>query len=354
ALCDTLRDYGHETVGFNAGEAALAALRETKFDLLLADLMMPGMDGIALLRAAREMDADLVGIIMTGAGSVATAVEAMKVGAFDYILKPFKASVILPVLARALTVRRLRMENAELEQRLRKHVDALEAANKELEAFSYSVSHDLRSPLRAINGYPQMIEEQLGDKLDEETKRLLNVVVDTSHKMGMLIDDLLAFSKLGRQPLNAKQVDMNSVVKEAWSEASAGSSVGTHDFRLQSLPDVWCDRALLKQVWANLLSNAVKYSSKRDKSVIEVGAEDLGTEIVYCVRDNGAGFDMRYVDKLFEVFKRLHSEDEFSGTGVGLAIVHRIVTRHGGRVWAEGKVDEGASLYFSLPMRKNE
>jgi light-regulated signal transduction histidine kinase (bacteriophytochrome) len=305
-----------------------------------------------LLRAARETDADLVGIIMTGAGSIATAVEAMKVGAFDYILKPFKVSVILPALSRALAMRRLRMENTKLERRLREHAADLEAANKDLEAFSYSVSHDLRSPLRAIDGYSAMLEEELGDKLDEAGRRLLNVVRDSSRKMGMLIDDLLAFSKLGRQRLSARHVEMISIVNEVWAEIRTSCPEGVPELRLPTLPDVWGDRALLKQVWTNLLSNAVKYSSKRDNPIIEVSADRHGTEVVYCVKDNGAGFDMRYADKLFEVFKRLHAEHEFPGTGAGLAIVYRIVARHGGRVWAEGKEGVGASFYFSLPLEE--
>jgi light-regulated signal transduction histidine kinase (bacteriophytochrome) len=278
----------------------------------------------------------------------------MKVGAFDYILKPFKLSVILPVLSRALAMRRLRMENAQLEQRLRERAAELEAANKELETFSYSVSHDLRSPLRAIDGYTAMIEKQLGDKLDDLGKRLFNVVRDSSRKMGILIDDMLEFSRLGRQPISARTVDMTAVVSEAWSEIRTGSPEGAPDFRLQTLPGAWGDPALLKQVWTNLLSNALKYSGKTARPMIEVSGEEQPAEIAYCVRDNGVGFDMQYYDKLFEVFQRLHSERDFSGTGVGLAIVQRVVTRHGGRVWAEGKANAGAAFFFTLPIPKTE
>jgi light-regulated signal transduction histidine kinase (bacteriophytochrome) len=233
--------------------------------------------------------------------------------------------------------------------RLHERADQLEAANKELEAFSYSVSHDLRAPLRAIDGYCRMIEEDSGDKLDEEGKRLFAVVRASGRKMGQLIDDLLAFSKLGRQHMNASQVDMNALVNEAWKEVQASSPEIAADFRLQPLPLAWGDRALLKQVWINLLSNAMKYSAKRDKPVVEVGGDAQGSMMSFCVKDNGAGFDMRYADKLFGVFQRLHREEEFSGTGIGLAIVQRVVIRHGGRVWAEGKKDEGAAFFFSLP-----
>jgi signal transduction histidine kinase len=348
ALCETLRDHGYEISGFSSGKPALAALQAAKFDLLLADLMMPEMDGIALLQAALAEDPDIVGIIMTGAGTIGSAVEAMKSGALDYILKPFKLSVILPVISRALAMRRLRLENTELAQRLHERADELEAANKELEAFSYSVSHDLRAPLRAIDGYCRMIEEDLGDKLDEVGKRLFKVVRGSSHKMGLLIDDLLAFSRLGRQPMSVRHIDMHSLVNETWSEMRESSREGAPEFRLQSLPAAWGDRALLKQVWTNLLSNAMKYSGKREQPVIEVGVEDHDAGVIYHVKDNGAGFDMRYAERLFGVFQRLHSEKEFSGTGIGLAIVQRVVTRHGGRIWAEGKVDGGAKFYFTL------
>jgi hypothetical protein len=349
ALCDTLRDHGYETVGFEGGEPALAAMRSAKFDLLLADLMMPRMDGIALLQAALREDTDIVGIIMTGEGTIATAVEAMKTGALDYILKPFKLSVILPVLARALAMRRLRLENADLAGQLRERADQLQAANRELEAFSYSVSHDLRSPLRAIDGYCKIIEEEMGHKLDESGRRLFEVVRDSSKKMGKMIDDLLAFSKLGRKSVNSSQFAMHDVVNSAWEEVRAGWQGRAPAFNMQSLPSAWGDPSLLKQVWVNLLFNALKFSGKRDAPVIEVSADVHETETVFCVRDNGAGFDMRYAGKLFGTFQRMHSEQEFSGTGVGLAIVHRVVTRHGGRVWAESKVDEGASFFFSLP-----
>jgi light-regulated signal transduction histidine kinase (bacteriophytochrome) len=230
----------------------------------------------------------------------------------------------------------------------------LEAANKELEAFSYSVSHDLRSPLRAIDSYTTMLEEDLADKLDEASKRLLNLVHDSSRRMGILIDELLEFSRVGRQSMSVNKIDMTAAVSEAWSEIRIGSPQGAPDFKVQTLPTAWGDRTFLKQVWTNLLSNALKFSGKMAGPRIEVSGEEHGAEMVYCVRDNGVGFDMQYYNKLFEVFQRLHSERDFSGTGVGLAIVQRVVTRHGGRVWAEGKVNAGAAFFFSLPTPKTE
>lgn len=226
--------------------------------------------------------------------------------------------------------------------------EQLEAANKELESFSYSVSHDLRSPLRAIDGFSRIVLEDYAARLDAEGRRLLGVIRDNSRKMGELIDDLLEYSRLGRKPLASAEIDMKRLVEEVLGElpASSGSSPR---LELGALPPARGDATLLKQAWTNLLANAVKFSSKREQPVIAVSGHENGAQCVYCVKDNGAGFDMRYREKLFNVFQRLHREDEFEGTGVGLAIVQRVIARHGGRVWAEGKVDAGAGFYFSLP-----
>ncbi|HZP92493.1 MAG TPA: PAS domain S-box protein [Burkholderiales bacterium] len=247
----------------------------------------------------------------------------------------------------------IRSLNATLEVRAAQ----LEAANKELESFTYSVSHDLRSPLRAIDGYSRMLEEDYQALLDEEGRRLLKVVRDSSQKMGHLIDDLLTFSRFGRKTISADRIDMRALVQEAEAEARAGLPGCRAEMVIGDLPPAWADRVLVKQVWVNLLSNALKYSGSASAPRVEVGstaAPERPGDTVYYVRDNGVGFDMKYSDKLFGVFQRLHREDEFPGTGVGLAIVHRLITRHGGRVWAEGKVNEGAIFYFSLPGREQE
>ncbi len=223
----------------------------------------------------------------------------------------------------------------------------LAAVNKELDAFSYSVSHDLRAPLRAIDGYSRMIEEDYGERLDEEGRRLLAVVRGSSQKMGMLIDDLLGLSRVGRSELARAQVDMAALVREVRLELGEVSPV---QVELEGVPDGYGDRALLKQVWANLMHNALKYSGTRERPRVEIGGRAEGAETIYWVRDNGVGFDMKYYDKLFGVFQRLHGVDEFPGTGIGLAIVQRVVARHGGRVWGEGKTGEGAAFYFALPM----
>lgn len=243
----------------------------------------------------------------------------------------------------------------EIEQRkktqraIEKSAAQLELTNKELESFSYSVSHDLRSPLRAIDGYSRIFEEDYADTLDDEGRRLLAVIRSSSKKMGVLIDDLLAFSQMGRKRVEPTRVDMDALVDDVWSEVCQHAQKDGLSLQKTALPTIWGDRALLRQVLVNLLSNAVKYSGNQAQPKIEVAALDKGQEIVYSVRDNGVGFDMRFYNKLFGVFQRLHTEQEFPGTGVGLAIAHRVVVRHGGRIWAESVLGEGTVFYFSLP-----
>ena len=241
------------------------------------------------------------------------------------------------------------IEHRKTAQReIEKSAAQLELTNKELESFSYSVSHDLRSPLRAIDGYSRMFEEDFADHLDDEGRRLLAVIRSSSKKMGQLIDDLLAFSRMGRKQLDTARVDMNALVDEVWADV-CNSARTSLPLKKTVLPAAWGDRALLRQVLMNLLANALKYSGKRTEPSVEITAKKTEHEVVYSVRDNGVGFDMRFYDKLFGVFQRLHTENEFPGTGVGLAIAKRVVIRHGGRIWAESKLDEYAVFSFSLP-----
>jgi PAS domain S-box-containing protein len=234
---------------------------------------------------------------------------------------------------------------ADLEMR----ANQLEAANKELESFSYSVSHDLRSPLRAIDGFSRLMEEDYGATLDDEGRRLLAVIRQNSQRMGQLIDDLLAFSRMGRKPISREPFGMPELVAEALAEVRAGTSAAPQ-VTVGTLPDVAGDRILLRQVWINLISNGFKYSSRKEGAEVTIGSlPGEGGTTTYFVRDNGVGFDMRYSDKLFGVFQRLHRIEEFPGTGVGLAIVQRVVARHGGRAWAESELGKGATFYFSLP-----
>jgi signal transduction histidine kinase len=518
ALCDTLKREGYLTRGFTSGREALEALRAQPFDLLLTDLMMPEIDGIALLRACREIDRDLACIVMTAHGTIATAVDALQAGALDYLLKPFKVSEILPVLARALATRALQLENIqlreslsiyelsraithgldhdaivqrtltaaagqrdigavyllvpeddggtlrvagstgpaahaldaaaltpgasalrwveearrelethqapphagalfrhpfdarisvalpivaggkffgilglsssrperrippgqlraldvlartaasafetaalvsqlrrvneELELRVQERTRDLEAANRDLEAFSYSVSHDLREPLRAVEGFCEMFRAEFEPSVPEAGRRLLERIWAASGRMTRLINDLLHFSRFSREPLHSARVPLRELVEQAVArleESRGGRGPSVH---IGELPDCFGDRALLEQVLMNLLSNAFKFSAWLDAPRIEVGALRQGEDIVYYVRDNGVGFDMRYADRLFGVFQRLHPQEAFEGTGIGLSIVHRIITRHGGRVWADSRPDEGTTLYFNLP-----
>ena len=224
----------------------------------------------------------------------------------------------------------------------------LEAANKELEAFSYSVSHDLRAPLRAVDGFSQAVMEDYGPQLPPEGQRQLQTIRDSAQRMGELIDDLLAFARLSRQPLARRTVETGKLVREVLGEMSAQQQGRQIDLRVGELPDCDGDRALLKQVWINLIANALKYTRRRTRAVVEIGCEAGPDGGVYFIRDNGTGFDMQYAGKLFGVFQRLHRQEDYEGTGVGLAIVQRIIHRHGGRVWAEAAVDRGATFYFTL------
>jgi PAS domain S-box-containing protein len=244
----------------------------------------------------------------------------------------------------------IRQLNAELENRVIERTAQLEAANKELEAFSYSVSHDLRAPLRAINGFSRILTDLLVLDGADDARRYLSVIRENAQQMGRLIDDLLSFSRLSRQPLKKSPLSPSELIDQVLEATSSEQQGRQVEINIGDLPVCLGDSSLLKQVWMNLLSNALKFTRDRTPAHIEIGSELLTDEIIYFVKDNGTGFDMRYVDKLFGVFQRLHRPEDFEGTGVGLAIVQRIVRRHGGRVWAEGELGKGASFYFSLPM----
>lgn len=348
ALCDVLEDIGYATTGFTSGVEALQHLRKEQFDLVVADLVMPQIDGIALLREAQAIDPFLLGIVMTGHGAVDTAIAAMQAGALDYVLKPFRLSVIQPVLARALSVRKMRLEIAELQERLRQHVTELELANKELESFSYSVSHDLRAPLRAISSYSSILVQDYSQEIPDGARKLLTKVTANAHRMAELIEHLLHFSHLSRQVLKHDTVHIGEMVAGIVEELQKEENARPLQVSVGSLPAATGDAVLLRQVFINLLANAFKFTRHTAAATVEVGAKFEDHETVYFVRDNGAGFDMRYAAKLFGVFQRLHAASEFEGTGIGLSLAQRIVQRHGGRIWAEGAVGQGATFYFTL------
>ncbi|MBI4663094.1 MAG: HAMP domain-containing protein [Verrucomicrobia bacterium] len=245
----------------------------------------------------------------------------------------------------------IRALNTTLEQRVAERTGELAAANRELEAFAYSVSHDLQAPLRRIDGFIAMLQRDSASTLTESGQHCLEAISRSARRMGVLIADLLAFSRTSRAAVQRTRVSMDQLVAEAIREMSRETQDRNIEWRIDPLPELDADPSMLKQVWVNLLSNAVKYTSRRERAVIEIRCRKNGlVEFEFSVRDNGVGFDMKDAGRLFRVFERLHQGQEFEGTGVGLAIVHRVITRHGGRVWAEGKVDQGAVFYFTLPI----
>ena len=237
----------------------------------------------------------------------------------------------------------------ELEKRVQARTEELQAVNKELEAFSYSVSHDLRAPLRAVSGYAMMLKEDYEDSLDEEAQRITGNIISNVKMMGRLIDDLIAFSRLGKREIVRRDVDMKALAESCVAELLLTWPEDKFSVVTGDPPQCRGDVDLIKQVWMNLIGNAMKYSSKNTKSRIEIGSTNDAAGAIYFVRDNGAGFDMKYADKLFKVFQRLHSQEEFEGTGVGLALAKRIIDKHKGRIWAESAPGNGAAFYFSLP-----
>ena len=387
-----LEDHGYSVTAAPDGKQALALACRRKPTLVISDVVMPEMDGYELCRQVKADSqlGDVPVILVTTLSDPQDVIRGLECRADNFILKPYDERYLLGRVQFALINREMRQadragmgveiffngrkhfitadrlqilnlllstydaaiqRNKELnhsQEELRSLNAKLENANKELESFSYSVSHDLRAPLRAIGGFSAMLEEDYAAGLGDEGGRLIRVIRDNTRKMEQLIDDLLAFSRLGRKSISAARIDTGKLVGEVLEEVQAAAERRA-TVAIGPLPPAYADAALLRQVWINLLSNAVKFSAKREQPAIEVSAYEDGADTVYCVKDNGAGFDMRYHDKLFGVFQRLHSDEEFSGTGVGLAIVKRVVTRHGGRVWAEGKVNEGAAFYFALP-----
>ncbi len=235
-----------------------------------------------------------------------------------------------------------------LNKKLEKNVKQLERVNNELEAFTYSVSHDLRAPLRAIHGYTKILEEEFAGKLNDDTKHMMNGVMINAKKMGQLIDDLLALSRLGKKDINRREIDLTDLANASLTELKKTMDTSKAKVTVHSLGSAVVDPALIQQVFINLMNNAVKYSGKKEQPVIEVGTKTENNEKVYYVKDNGAGFDMQYYNKLFGVFQRLHDSFEYEGTGVGLALVKRIISRHGGKIWADAQVDKGATFYFTL------
>jgi signal transduction histidine kinase len=363
----------HEQPGASADERAMSEELEAQ---LIAELLGASEQMVSdLSRLARASDARLGQVQRTGAllalcliAIVGAVVTANAVLTQRSILRPlaqlrqatarvgageldFRAGIAtaneIGDLSRSFDA--MARHLAEREQALRERTVQLETVNKELESFSYSVSHDLRVPLRAVDGFSHMLETRHGERLDGDAKRLIGIVRSNTQKMARLIDDILAFSRMGRKELVREEFDMTALARAAAEELAPMRAGRDLRLRIGELPRAQGDPAMLRQVWTNLIGNAFKFTRPKPCATVEIGSYRDGDEDVYFVKDDGAGFDMEYAHKLFGVFQRLHAVDEFDGTGIGLAIVKRIVTRHGGRVWAEGKVNSGATIYFALP-----
>lgn len=350
ALCAVLVEEGHAVVGCATPAQALEALGKQPFDIMLSDLNMPEMDGISLVKHALAIDRDLVPLLMTGQGSISSAVEAMKVGALDYVLKPFRMSAIRPVLARALEMHRLRTDNRALQEAVAHRSAQLEAANRELDAFAARIAHDLRGPLLGMLGFARVVVERDAERLEPASVGYLRRIVASGERADRMTRDLLAFARLGNSPVVKGSVDLGRLVGAAQQQvepAAAGRSVA---WDIGPLPTVRGDASLLEQVFVNLLSNALKYTGKREHARIEIGAHPAQEDgHMVWIRDNGVGFDMAYADRLFSPFQRLHHSEEFEGNGMGLANVRRIVERHGGTVSAQGAPGQGATFSVWLP-----
>jgi signal transduction histidine kinase len=393
-----LEKEGYAVTAATNGRHALELARQRKPTLIISDVVMPEMDGYTLCKAIKgdERLHDVPVIILTTLSSIQDIATSLDCGADNFLRKPYDPKSLLTRIDNILSNWELRKSNkmrmgleiylggkkhfitSEREQILDLLISSyeqaiqvneelkareqevrslnadlelraveLEAANKELESFSYSVSHDLRAPLRAIQGFARILQEDYGSRLDDEGRHVIETVCDCTARMQQLIEDLLQFSRWGRAPIECDVIPMTQLAQEAFDGIQQESALPK--LLLEPLPTAWGDPSLIRQVWCNLISNAVKYSSGRTDAVVDISGYAENGQNVYCVKDNGAGFDMTYYDKLFGVFQRLHTADEFPGTGVGLAIVRRVVARHGGRVWAESKVNEGAKFYFTLP-----
>jgi len=335
-----IRDLGWVAGASRPLAEVMAPVRENLLYTSLAVLVVTAISFLAARFVAKSI-IDSVAVVRRGAVNLAAGNKARV--SIPEITELADLAVTFNHMAEQLTLHASSLE---------KTADELRRSNQELEAFSYSVSHDLRAPLRAIDGFANALLEDHSDQLGSEGQRYLSIIRDNTDRMGQLIDDLLSYSRLGRKRPSFEEIDMEALARAAAEDLEAAREADSSILRVCSMPAATGDRTLIRQALSNLLSNAFKFSSTKERPEVEIGGRQEADENVYWVRDNGVGFDMAYQHKLFAMFQRLHSMKEFPGTGVGLAIVNRVMHKHGGRVWAEGAVNQGATFYFALPRRQ--
>ncbi len=357
-LKEMLRDAGYVSVTSTTNPREVCELhRKNRYDLILLDLEMPGMDGFQVMNGLKKIETEGYLPVLVVTALPDHMLRALSDGARDFVSKPFVLGVVMIRVYNMLEIRLLHLESKSLylqiEARVALRTAELEESNRELEAFSYSVSHDLRTPVRAIDGFTVAVLEDYGPLLPDEGRRYLQTIRNSAQRIGQLIDDLLAFAQLKRQDMIKGSLNNRALVRTTLDELGAPWPGRSVTAIVGDLPPSSGDSALMQQVWTNLLSNALKYTRKRDQAEIEIGCVKVNGVDALFVRDNGTGFDMRHADKLFTVFQRFHRAEDYEGTGIGLAIVQRIVHRHGGRIWAEAAVDRGATFYFTLEKESN-
>lgn len=375
-LAGQLRQDGYEPILARSGEEGLELLTVQPVDCVLLDVLMPGLSGHETCRRVKSSPGwrDIPVIMLTAREEREAVIEGINAGADDYIPKSSDFEVLRARLRAQLRRKQFEDENRHIrEQLLQKELEAaqaraareladtrarlladLERKHQELEAFSYSVSHDLRAPLRSMGEFSRILLEDHASKLDPEAQRILNIVIESTRRMRRLIDDLLKFSRIENADMSKRLCDMAAVSREVLAEALAAAPDRKIEASVGDLPHAWGDTSLLRQVLSNLVGNAVKYSRSRAPARIEIGGKKREREVHFWVGDNGIGFDPAAAANLFQAFKRLHAGEQFEGSGIGLALVKRVVERHGGRVWAEGRPNEGAVFHFALPLPPEE